>query len=231
MKILGIDTSTKTMSIALISDDQILGEINFYSNMDHSEKLVDNINFLLKSNDTKVEDLDLIGVAVGPGSFTGVRIGIATVKGLCEFRDIKTVPVSSLEILSRNFSSSKHVAVAVDAKRNRVYGALYDYENEEVLLKEGLYNIDEFIEEIKDIEDLILASDIIPVFKEKLGDSIRYGKEGNLINKASNLCFIAKRESEKNNEISHEELKANYMTRSQAQIDFEKRKKNENRKS
>lgn len=228
MKILGIDTSTKTMSIALISDEKILGEVNFYSNMDHSEKLLDNIKFLLESNDTRVEDLDYIGVAVGPGSFTGVRIGVAAVKGICEFKNILTVPVSSLEILSRNFSSNKYVAVGVDAKRERVYGAIYDYENHKQILKEGLYNIDEFMKEIARYEDIVLASDIIPVFKEKLGDSIKYGIEGNLLNKASNLCFIASEEIKKGNAISHIDLKANYMTRSQAQIDFEKRQKNEN---
>lgn len=228
MKILGIDTSTKTMSIGLVSDEKILGEVNFYSNMDHSEKLLDNIKFLLDSNDTKVEDLDYIGVAVGPGSFTGVRIGVAAVKGICEFKDILTIPVSSLEILSRNFSSNKYVAVGIDAKRDRVYGAIYDYENREIVLEEGLYNTEDFIKEIEKYKDIVLASDIIPVFKEKLGDSIKYGQEGNLINKASNLCFIASEEVEKGNAISHIDLKANYMTRSQAQIDFEKRQKNEN---
>lgn len=226
MKVLGIDTSTKTMSIAIVENSMILGEINFYSNMDHSERLIDNIRYLLESNDLTMKDIDLVGVAVGPGSFTGIRIGIATAKGLLEFLDTPVVPVSSLEILSRNFSSCGNVAVAIDAKRNRVYGAIYNYSLNKILLEEGLYEIEVFVDNLKSIKNSILVGDICDVFKEEFQDKIAYAIEGNLLNKASNLCFIALGEYEKGKFISHLELKANYMTKSQAQIDFEKRKKN-----
>ncbi len=223
MKVLGIDTSTKTMSIAIIEDSNILGEINFYSNMDHSEKLIDNIRYLLDSNGLTMKDIDLVGVAVGPGSFTGIRIGIATAKGLLEFLNTPVVPVSSLEILARNFSSSKTVAVAVDAKRDRVYGAIYYYSIKEVFLEEGLYDIKDFSENLKDKEDLILVGDMCDYFKESFKDTISYGVEGNLLNRASNLCFIALEEYKKGKSISHLDLQANYMSKSQAQIDFEKK--------
>ncbi|MFB0972785.1 MAG: tRNA (adenosine(37)-N6)-threonylcarbamoyltransferase complex dimerization subunit type 1 TsaB [Tissierellia bacterium] len=223
MKVLGIDTSTKTMSIAVIEDSKILCEINFFSNMDHSEKLIDNIKYLLESNNLKMDDIDLVGVAVGPGSFTGIRIGIATAKGLLEFLDIPVVPVSSLEILARNFSSSKTVAVAVDAKRDRVYGAIYYYSIKEVFLEEGLYDITDFSNNMKDKEDLILVGDMCDFFRESFQNTISYGMEGNLLNRASNLCFIALEEYKKGKSISHLNLEANYMSKSQAQIDFEKK--------
>lgn len=225
MKILGIDTSTRTMSIGLIDGNKILGEISFDSNMDHSEKLIENISYLLGSNNLRVADLDGIAVAVGPGSFTGVRIGISTVKGLVEFKDIPVAAVSSLEALSRNFSSSEIVAVAVDAKRDRVYGGIYNYggEEREILIKESLYDIDEFIGILENFDSFILAGDILDRFSEVFGDRIRYGKEKNLLNQGSNLCFIGKKIFEDDKGISHLDLMANYMTKSQAQIDFDRR--------
>lgn len=224
MIILGIDTSTKTMSIGLVKDDVILGELNFYSNMDHSEKLIDNIKFLLESNVLSIKDVDLVGVAVGPGSFTGIRIGIATVKGLVEFNNTPVVGISSLEILSRNFSSSKWVAVAVDAKRDRVYGGIYKYLNGEIeIITEDLYNIEDFSNLLKNYEDIVLAGDINEIFKNEFNQSLNFAIEGNLINRGSNICFIAKREFEKGNTTTHLNLEANYMTKPQAQMDLEKK--------
>ncbi len=223
MNILGIDTSTKTMSIGLVSDDKILGEINFYSNMDHSEKLIDNIKFLLESNNLKVSDLDLVCVAIGPGSFTGVRIGISTCKGLVEFYNIPVVGVSSLEVLSRNFSSYKHVAIGVDAKRDRVYGGIYSYNKGKVnTIEEGLYDISDFKEKLKIYEDLLFAGDINSEFMDL---DLRFGQEGNLLNRGSNVCFIGRERFLDGQGISHIDLQANYMTKSQAQIDYEKRNK------
>lgn len=220
MNILGIDTSTKTMSIALVSDDDILGELNFYSNMDHSEKLIDNIRFLLESNNMTIKDIDLVGVAVGPGSFTGVRIGIATVKGLVEFKKIPVVGVSSLEALSRNFSSSRYVSVAIDAKRDRVYGGIYDYYLERVIV-EDLFEIEDFFKVMEKYDNLIVVGDILDTIKERFKDDFIYAKEGNLINRASNICFIAKREFLRGKSISHLDLEAIYMTKPQAQMDYE----------
>lgn len=224
MNILGIDTSTKTMSVALVSDNKILGELNFYSNMDHSERLIDNISFLLKSNDMTIKDIDLVGVAVGPGSFTGIRIGIATAKGLCEFSKIPIVGVSSLEALSRNFSSSAGVCVLIDAKRDRAYGGIYDYSRGEVeFISEDLFDTKELLELVEDCENIILVGDLNDKIREAYGDKFVFAKEGNLLNHASNICFIAKRNFENGNYISHKDLQANYMTKSQAQIDFEKK--------
>lgn len=226
MNILGIDTSTKHMSIALIADDLILGELIFNSNMDHSEKLISNISYILESNSLKMKDIDLIGVAKGPGSFTGIRIGIATVKGLCEFSDIPVVGVSSLEVLSRNFSHKERVAVAVDAKRDRVYGAIYDYGLNEVLVPEGLYELGDFIELIRENNVEVLAGDINQTFLEVFGDSLIYSEGLTGLNHAANVCYIARREHDLNKSISHMDLNANYMTKSQAQMDMEKKNGN-----
>ena len=225
MNILGIDTSTKHMSIGLVSNDVILGEIIFNSNMDHSEKLITNLSYILDSNDMKIGDIDLIGVAKGPGSFTGIRIGIATVKGLAEFTDIPVVGVSSLEALSRNFMYTSPVAIAVDAKRDRVYGAIYGYneENHNVLLQEGMYDIDVFKDYVRKYKPSVIAGDINAAFNDEFDYEIKFSSGLDSLNHGANICFIAKREFDAGNHISHLELGANYMSKSQAQVDMEKK--------
>lgn len=224
MNILGIDTSTKHMSIAIVSEDLIIGELIFNSNMDHSEKLISNISYILESNDMSMKDIDLIGVAKGPGSFTGIRIGIATVKGLAEFSEIPVVGVSSLEVLASNFKLNGRVAVAVDAKRDRVYGALYDFDNSKTkhIIAEGLYDLSEFKEKIKSLRPEIIAGDMNNRFEE-LEDIVKFSTGLMNLNHGANLCFIAKSEFENGNSIRHIKLDANYLTKSQAQMDMEKK--------
>ena len=213
MKILGIDTSTKTMSMGITDGEKLVGEVNFYSNMDHSEKIMDNLTYLLNSTDTVLEDIDAISVAVGPGSFTGIRIAIATVKGLSEFRDIPVIPISSLKVVAENISRGV-VAVAIDAKRDRVYGYIVNQDTKEVLLDEDLYSVEDFSEYLT--EDMILITDT--------KDSLAQGVPATMrehINSAYNLCKLGLEDYD--TRISHLELKANYMTKSQAQLQREQR--------
>lgn len=213
MKILGIDTSTKNMSMAIIDGETILGEINFYANMDHSEKIMDNLSFLLKSTGIKIADLDAFAVAVGPGSFTGIRIGISTIKGLAEFNNISVVPISSLKILAANIKRET-VAVLIDAKRDRVYGYIVDQSSGTIILPEDLYNIDEIIPYIK--EDMVVLTDLNDI-------NVKIGEYRELINSGAELCRLALENIDK--KISHLELKANYMTKSQAELQRERNKR------
>lgn len=216
MNILGVDTSTKTMSLALSQDGKILCEMNFLSNMDHSEKLMDNIDYTLKSSNMTLKDIDLLALAVGPGSFTGIRVSIATIKGLNEFLNLPVVPVSSLKVLARNLQTHDRVAVAIDAKRDRVYGYIVDNKNNKEILEDGLYDIS-FFKNYLD-EDTIITGDILDEF-----DNIKKASPRDRLNSCGNLCQIAQELYEKNEYISHLDLKANYMSKSQAEIDFKRR--------
>ena len=82
MKVLGLDTSTMMATCAVINDERLLGEFSLNQDMTHSERLVPMIKEILDNLNMKVEDIDLYGVAIGPGSFTGLRIGAATIKAL-----------------------------------------------------------------------------------------------------------------------------------------------------
>ncbi len=133
MLILAIDTTTRSGSIALARDEQVLAVVSGDASKTHAERLPADIAALLAEQRTQVADVDVFGVAAGPGSFTGLRIGIATVQGLAFAMNRLVVPVSTLDALAQVASqaaSAAHtephlVAAFMDAQRSEVFAALY----------------------------------------------------------------------------------------------------------
>lgn len=130
--ILAVDASSVTAAAALCSGDGTVVRSDFlHSGLTHSETLLPMIRRVL--GDTSVADLDAIAVTAGPGSFTGVRIGVATVKGLAFDRDIPCIAVSALEAVAYQFPEENAViCVVMDARRGQFYNALFRVENGEV---------------------------------------------------------------------------------------------------
>jgi len=123
---LAIECATKAASAALLSDEEIAGEIYLGAGRHHSETVLKSLESLLNLTGKKIKDVDLLACTIGPGSFTGVRIGIATVKGLALATGKPIVAVSTLETLAMNLSfSTRLIAPLLDARRNQVYAGLY----------------------------------------------------------------------------------------------------------
>jgi len=131
MKILGIDTSAKVCSSAVISGKSVLSFRTVSDGMTHSETLLPAIKAILKEADTKLKELDGIAVSHGPGSFTGLRIGISTVKGLAVSQNIPCIGVSTLEALAMNCIESEGAVICpvMDARRGEFYNALFQVKN------------------------------------------------------------------------------------------------------
>lgn len=125
MLILAISTSSKICSVALLEDDKTIKELNIDNLKTHSENLVPLLDELFKSTNKNVSELDLIGCDVGPGSFTGIRIGISTTKGIAEVNQIPVVSCTSLEALSYNVGSNI-ICSLIDARNNQVYCGVFD---------------------------------------------------------------------------------------------------------
>ena len=126
MNILAVDTSALTASVALMQDEQITGEISFTTALTHSQTLMPMIDNLLKRTCVDIKDIDRFACSTGPGSFTGLRIGIGTIKGLSYGLRKGVVGVSTLEALAHNVSTSPYVICPImDARRGQVYNALY----------------------------------------------------------------------------------------------------------
>lgn len=126
MKVLAIETSTYSGSIAVSDDDEILGEFYFNMGPSHSEKLVPSIDWLLTGLGMEKSDLDGIAVTLGPGSFTALRVGISTAKGIAFSLDIPVAGASSLELLAMNLPFSRYqICPLIDAKKGEFFTAFF----------------------------------------------------------------------------------------------------------
>jgi tRNA threonylcarbamoyladenosine biosynthesis protein TsaB len=126
MKLLAIDTSTDYLSIAVMKDGKIVSRYHRKSAMRHSGMLVPMIDKLLKKARLKIEDIDCFAVGIGPGSFTGLRIAAATVKGLAYSLKKRIVAVPTLDVIADNAKKFKGIICPVlDARKNKVYACLY----------------------------------------------------------------------------------------------------------
>jgi len=124
--LLGIDTSTSCGSMALVDDRRVIAEWNLSHSKTHSERLLPGLVRMLEAADTPLERVDLIAVAVGPGSFTGLRIGLATAKALALGAGKPMVGVPTLDVLAENVVASPLlVCPALDARKGEVFAALY----------------------------------------------------------------------------------------------------------
>lgn len=126
MKILAIDTATPSCSVALMDDDVLLAEFSFGGGRTHARHLVPMVQTVLEGAAVVLSDIDALAVTRGPGSFTGLRIGLATAKGLAQGLDRPIVGVSTLEALAHQVGPTPHLIVAmIDARRSQVYCARY----------------------------------------------------------------------------------------------------------
>lgn len=126
MKILSIDTSSSNCATAILEDGNLIDENSLNNGKTHSENLMPLIAELLKRNNLELKDIDLIAVSCGPGSFTGIRIGIASIKPIAEIYNIPVASVTSLETLARIDESSRNKISLIDCKNNQVYFGVFD---------------------------------------------------------------------------------------------------------
>lgn len=134
MIILALDSSAASSSVALCRDQKLIAEITLNNGNTHSETLLPSVAEVLKLSSLTLDDTDGVAVSVGPGSFTGVRIGAATVKGLFFGSDKPVFEVSSLEGLARNIpKTEKIICPVMNARRDRMYTAFFKYSEGKLL--------------------------------------------------------------------------------------------------
>lgn len=130
MLILSVDSTASAASVAVCENEKALSHITINTKLTHSQTLLPMIDEALKNAGHTMDDIDILAVSNGPGSFTGVRIGVSLVKGLAFNRNIKCAGVSTLEALARNIEGFDGIYCPVmDARNNQVYNALFEYEN------------------------------------------------------------------------------------------------------
>lgn len=176
MNILAIDTSTLVMGVAVLDNERVLGEVTTNMRKDHSVRLMPTVARLLEELRIPVSDLDLIAVASGPGSYTGVRIGVTTAKTIAWSRNLPLIGISSLAVLAMNgMRFNGKIAPLFDARRDRVYTGLFQgTESGEVrtVRNERVIPLDEWLEALKEEGPVLFLGDDVHTFRQRIGEAL-----------------------------------------------------------
>lgn len=170
MKILAIDTSTKFLSLAIAEDNRILAKFHEENPMKHASLLIPTIDSLLKKNKLRLKNIDVIVLSIGPGSFTGLRIGVATSKGLSLGLGIPIVAIPTLDVIAYNFINEEKLLLCpvIDAKKNKIYSSFYHSHRNKLHRLSGnmLIDIDALLGKIK--KPTLMFGDAIKLYSGQL---------------------------------------------------------------
>lgn len=223
MKILSIETASNICAVALAEDDKLIKEELIDDGNTHSVKLMPLIDKLLSETNTKISDIDLFACDIGPGSFTGIRIGVSTVKAFMDITNKRNVGITSLETLAYNLDTDDMICSLIDAKNENVYYGFFEsqngiYKNIENL---GFDNINNVIEYAKQKNKKIIFigngsieyKDMIESKLEKA--EVLLDKEKNKLN-ARNIALVAFKKQDK--AVDSNDLRPVYLRKSNAEL-------------
>ena len=175
MNILGIDTSSMVASMALLSEEKLIAEYSVNNKKTHSEKMMGVLERLFEDSGILLRDIDAIAVSRGPGSFTGIRIGMATVQGMAHAAGIPMIGVNTLDGLAQNLLYGDGlICPIIDAQRGDVYASLYRFEEGELirLWDYEIADAGELCERLSSLgEKVRILGDGVPVLKRVMKDS------------------------------------------------------------
>lgn len=225
MKIFACDSTAKTASVALCEDKILLAEFTQNGGNTHSETLLPMTEVLLNSMKTDIDEIDVFAVSEGPGSFTGVRIGAATIKGFAHRKNKPCIGVSTLEALATNlaFGEDKIIVPVMDARRGQFYTARFAFREGALqrLCEDTAQSFEEFSAEIKALGTKIyLCGDGYAAGRRLLGDEYSYETPEKLrYQSAYSVAQIAYRKYLDGDRTSAEELRPTYLRLPQAERD------------
>ena len=198
MLILGFESSAKAASVAICRDGKLISQYSQTSGLTHSRTLLPMAEDMLKNAELSMKDVDALAVAQGPGSFTGIRIGVSTVKGLAWALDKPCVGVSTLEAMAwHGIAAGGYICPVMDARRNQVYNALFEIvEGKPVRLTEDRpIALAELIEEVKALSAPVFlvgdGADITEKFFKQQGVACRKAPENLMWQSAWGVCMAA----------------------------------------
>ncbi len=229
MKILGIDTSTKIATIAVIDEEKVLGEYTLSQEMSHSENLIPMVKELLNNLHLKIEDIDLYGVAIGPGSFTGLRIGVAAVKSFAHLFKKPIVGVSTLEAMAYNLPHNSIVVPMIDARRDRVYTGVFSWKDGSLktLKADDVVEMEDLLDQLKSYDSIVVNGDGSILHKDRLINTlkdVKFSTKSQNICKATSVCELALLKYNKGQVDDYYTLAPDYLRETQAQRELNERK-------
>lgn len=235
MLLAAIESSGLVASVALMTEDKLIGEYTTNFKKTHSQTLLPMLDEVVKMTGLQLEDVDAIVVSGGPGSFTGLRIGAATAKGLGLALDKPLINVPTVDALAYNlFGTAQIICPIMDARRQQVYTGLYTFEGDRfcVLCPEKAVGIDEIVQEINELgKDVIFLGDGVAVHKDFIRENTRVGCSFAPLHlnaqRAGALAALGKIYFEEGRLETADEHVPEYLRLSQAERELMERKKRE----
>lgn len=234
--ILAIDSSSMVASVAIVGKDTIISEYTVNMKKTHSQTLLPMIDEIVKMTGIEKKEIKAIAVTKGPGSFTGLRIGAATAKGLALALDIGVIPVSTIESMAYSYNHcNKLICPIMDARRNQVYTGIYECVGDEIsiIMPDCAISIEELMNKLEEIgKEVIFVGDGIPVFKDIIDEKLRtphyFGKQHMNRQKAGAVGALAWGKYEAGQVMNGDDFSPEYMRMSQAERErMENDKKND----
>jgi len=233
LKLLGIDTTSNVATVAIFEDDKCIGEMMLNHPKTHSQKMMPLIDALMNALELEIKDLDGIAISAGPGSFTGVRIGMATAKALAHASGLPLYSISALEAMAYNVPAYNGLVCPImDARRDQVYTAVFELTGQKVerTLEDASLSISELITELKKSSHSVLfLGDGIVRFKEtivnELGDRALFAPDHLRMQKASSVCYAISQKIDETKQTGYSEVVPNYLRKSQAEREYDEKRK------
>ncbi|MBQ3199599.1 MAG: tRNA (adenosine(37)-N6)-threonylcarbamoyltransferase complex dimerization subunit type 1 TsaB [Firmicutes bacterium] len=225
-KILSVDAAGKGLSLAVVEGDRLIASCCLNVGLTHSERLLPMLQALLGGAGLTLADMDLVAVTNGPGSFTGLRIGLATAKGLAEGQGLPLLPVGTLEAEAYAVRQmGAFICPVLDARRNEVYTALYAPDGAEIWppmalsLSDLAERLREFLAASADIKQVIFVGDAAEIYinqmRAELGEACRIAPPEKRLFGAFGAAFIAQERTEE--ALPPERVEAFYLRLSEAE--------------
>lgn len=234
MNILGIETTSAFASAAVLDRKGVCTEVVSDGTLNHLQNLLPMIEEALSRSGLGLKDIDGLAVSRGPGSFTGVRIGMSTVKALAQVLGIEIAPVPTLFAMAYGMRSHGSVICPIlNARRNQVYSAAYRFpgNREEEIFPEGAYGIEEVAAFLQPFERVFFLGDGVEEFQERvlelLGDRVIFAAPEERIQKASSIAEIGKRLHLAGVSVDYVTAQPEYLRKSEAERNLEKKRQQE----
>lgn len=225
MKVLAVDTSTMMSSISILENDKIIADSSINQKETHSEMLVPLIKRMLDDLKIKANDIDLFAIAKGPGSFTGLRIGMTSLKAMAQALDKPLIGISTLEGMAYSILNDNYVLPIIDARGKRYFAGLYKWNNNQLEMQfEEIIEEEELENRIKNIDKLTIVGEAISKLplSIKEASNIKLAHAGLNNGISRNIAILAKERFERGDIDSTYDITPNYLRKSQAEISFGK---------
>ncbi len=228
MYILGIETSTKTGSVAVISEDAVIAQYSLNIEVTHSERLMSTVDRVLKDTGIAIKEIDGYAVAIGPGSFTGLRIGLAAVKGLALVSGKPIAAVPTLQALAWNLPHAAHpVCPMLDARKSEVYAATYRVEGSALV-----HGMDAAVLSLPILSERISGKTIFTgeashLFRKEIleifGDRALFAPHSAILPSAASIAEIGLGMIKSGKQADADSLTPMYIRRPEAEVAWEKK--------